>query len=246
MLLAGRTDVPLGPALGSVVGDRLLDAVTVVAMFGAASVLLPLEGAVAEHAALIRGGAGLMALAGIAGLVLMVLVSRSSDGVRNRLEGRSRPVRWLGGTVLALAVGVRPLVRPRVILWVTLHSLLTWFMIGLSTWLCIRAAGAEFPLVGVWLIMPLLVLGIAVPTPGGAGAYHAALKAGVMLFGASEVIALGAGILAHLAVTIPVLTLGLVLLWTEKISWRDMVSAARQWRALPHGTGGTPATAHVG
>lgn len=188
----------------------------------------------------------MMAFAGIAGLVLMVLLSRNCELVRKRLEGRGRLVRWLGGTLLALAAGVRPLNRPRVVCWVVLHSVLTWILIGLSTWLCILAAGADFPLLGVWLIMPLLVLGIAVPTPGGAGAYHAALKAGVMLFGATEVVALGAGILAHLAVTIPVLTLGLLLLWTEKISWRDMVSAARQWRALPHGAGDDPAPAQVG
>jgi len=227
MLLSSRTDVSLGPALGSVVGDRLLDAVTVAALFGVASLLVPLEGAVGEHAALIRGGAGLIATVSIAALIVMVLVSRSADTVRRRSAEARGPIRWVIHTVLSLAEGVKPLVRPRVLFWVAVHSVLAWVAIGLSTYLCIRASGVEIPLAGVWLIMPLLVLGIAVPTPGGAGSYHLALKTGVMLFGVTELLALGAGLLTHLASTLPVLLLGLLFLWTEKISWRDMLAAAR-------------------
>ena len=41
------------------------------------------------------------------------------------------------------------------------------------------------------------------------------MKIGLMLFGVSEVAAVTAGLLVHAAITIPVILLGLVLLWTE-------------------------------
>ena len=69
---------------------------------------------------------------------------------------------------------------------------------------------------------PILVLGVAVPTPGGTGSYHGAMKAGLLLFGVAELPAVGAGLLVHGAVTVPIILLGTVLLWTERISWKDM------------------------
>ena len=46
-------------------------------------------------------------------------------------------------------------------------------------------------------MQPLLALGVAVPTPGGAGSYHAAVNFGLALFGVSWATAAGAGIILH-------------------------------------------------
>jgi hypothetical protein len=40
----------------------------------------------------------------------------------------------------------------------------------------------------------------------------------------------------HLAILLPILALGPILLATEKISWRDMVAAAKHVKAMGHGT----------
>ena len=54
--------MPLGPCLGRVVADRLLDAATVILLFAVGSWIVPLEGAVAEYAGLVRGGSLLAAV----------------------------------------------------------------------------------------------------------------------------------------------------------------------------------------
>jgi hypothetical protein len=54
----------------------------------------------------------------------------------------------------------------------------------------------------------------------------------VSLFGVDPTVAAGAGILMHLAIALPVLVLGLSLLYVEKVSWSDLVTAAKQVRAL--------------
>jgi hypothetical protein len=38
----------------------------------------------------------------------------------------------------------------------------------------------------------------------------------------------------HLAIVLPVLVLGPALLYTEKVSWSDLVAAGRQVKALGH------------
>jgi hypothetical protein len=91
--------------------------------------------------------------------------------------------------------------------------------------------------------MPLLVLGVAVPTPGGAGSYHAAMNFGLTLFGVSWNEAAGAGLIVHAAMILPLIVLGLILLGTEGISLRHLVEGARQFPGLGGSAGSGPAPA---
>ncbi len=239
-LLSARENVPLGPSLGSVVADRLLDGAAIVALFAAGSFLLPLSGEAAVHLGLIRSSAVVMLVIIVTGLALLV----AAAGVRHHLEtwmaGRRRVLRWLGRSFLSLAGGTEALRRPALLLRIAALSLLAWLTIALGTWLGVRASGARIPFEAILILLPLLAFGVAVPTPGGAGGYHAAMTFGLeMLFGVPAGTAVAAGILMHLAVVVPVILIGTVLLRTERISWRDMISAARQVRSL--GAGGEAA-----
>ena len=74
----------------------------------------------------------------------------------------------------------------------------------------------------------MLALAIAFPTPGGAGTYHAAMKEGLFRFGVTESLAVSAAFLMHAICIVPVILLGLVLLRVDRISWKEVVAAARR------------------
>jgi len=81
------------------------------------------------------------------------------------------------------------------------------------------------------------------PTPGGAGGYHLAMKIGLMEFyGIAEPVAVSAGFLMHLAVVVPVVLLGVVLLIVDRIPLQDLVQAAKQVKELgrAEGSGASP------
>jgi uncharacterized membrane protein YbhN (UPF0104 family) len=138
---------------------------------------------------------------------------------------------------LSLALGTEALRRPRLLALVFLYSVLAWATIAVGAWLGVRASGGDVSIPAMMVMLPLLAFGVAVPTPGGAGGYHAAMAFGLqMLFGVPADTAVAAGILMHLAVVLPVIALGLVLLRTEGISWADVLAAARGVRGL----GGAP------
>jgi uncharacterized membrane protein YbhN (UPF0104 family) len=60
-------------------------------------------------------------------------------------------------------------------------------------------------------MIQLLAVGVAVPTPGGVGGFHAAFRyAATSLFNAPDEGAVAAAIIVHLFTQIPVLLLGLV------------------------------------
>ena len=232
-LLASRERLPLGPCLGSVLADRLLDGMAVLVLFGAGVVLWPMAGVPLEHAPIVRVGAlGIVALLALP-IVALLVASRRRARLERWVAGAHGWRAWAGRTVLALAQGVEALKRPRLLVRSLGHTLGAWLMIGLSTWIGVRACGVDIPFVAILVLMPLLVLGIALPTPGGAGGYHAAMRVGLMeLFGVGEPQAVGAGLLQHAVVVLPILLLGAILLVVDRIPIHDLLQAARQVRDM--------------
>jgi len=232
-LLSAREDLPLGPCLGTVVADRLLDGMAIVALFAVGSLGAHFVAGSAALAGQIRVTAVLALIVIVIGLIGLVAVSTMGGQLDVWLSRRAAPVRWLGRFALGLSRGADALRSPRLLVPILAYSLLIWFMIALGTWVGIRAAGADVGLADTLVMLPLLALGVSLPTPGGVGGYHALMQFGlVSLFGVDPTIAAGAGILMHLAIVVPVLIVGPLLLYTEKISWSDLVAAGKQVRGL--------------
>lgn len=232
MLLSARQPVPLGPCIGSIVADRVLDAAAVVTLFSVGLWITPLDGQAAEYAPLIRASSVTLAALAAGFLAAMLVVSAASASIEAWLDRRGRLLRWIGRSLVALSSGARAFRSPRLLALIVVHSLLAWGTISLATWIGVQAAGARVPYGVVLVILPMLALGVALPTPGGAGGYHGAMKFGLMIFGVAQPIAVAAGLLMHAVCIIPVILLGMLLLWVERISWKEMVAAARQFRSL--------------
>jgi uncharacterized protein (TIRG00374 family) len=234
-LLSAREDLPLGPCLGTVVADRLLDGVAIVALFAVGSLNAHFVAGSASLAQQIRLTAGIALAVIVGGLVLLVLVSTFAGRLDGWLSRCVAPVRWAGRVVLGLSRGVDALRSPRRLVPIIGHSLVLWVVIGLATWTGIRAVGADIGFSDTLVMLPLLALGVSLPTPGGVGGYHALMQIGlVSLFGVDPTVAASAGILMHLAIVLPVLVLGPVLLYVDHVSFADLVAAGRQVRALGH------------
>jgi uncharacterized membrane protein YbhN (UPF0104 family) len=86
-----------------------------------------------------------------------------------------------------------------------------------------------FGYLGSFLVMTLLVVGVAVPTPGQVGGFHTAYKIAVMtFFGASEPTAVGAAIVLWAVSFVPVTLLGLVFMMREGLSLGRMREMATE------------------
>ena len=235
-LLSAKKNVPLGASLGSVVADRLLDGVALAVLFAMGAQFAAFSGTAAALAGRIRTGALVLAVAAVAFCVVLVLGSAHGSSIETRLDRAPRAVRWAGRVFVSVAAGSDALRRPRLLIPILAHSLLAWLTIALGTWLGMRAARAEVGFADVLVLLLPLAFGIALPTPGGAGGYHAAVAFGLTgLFGVPADIALGAGILMHLAIVVPVLALGPILLRVEQVSWHDVLAAGRHVKSLGAG-----------
>jgi uncharacterized membrane protein YbhN (UPF0104 family) len=85
------------------------------------------------------------------------------------------------------------------------------------------------PFAGTFLVIALLVVGVAVPTPGAVGGFHAAFRfAATTFFGAPDDASVGAAIVLHLFTVGPTLLLGLAFAAQEGLNVAGMRSLAKQ------------------
>ena len=222
ILLSRRTGTPLAPAIATVGVERVvLDVLGILGCGGLALVLpsrLTAIGTGADPALLatLRVWGAALFLFAIAGLVIAFLVARHREPVTRWIDvASSRASPGLARKVLGLFASLLPglsafATLPGVLLLVA-ETAAVWGVIAVGNWLGIRAAGVDIPLLGAMILIPILAVGIGIPTPGGTGTFHFAMKIGLtQIFGVSADAALGAALLVHAMTWLPVLAGGAV------------------------------------
>ncbi|NOT27071.1 MAG: flippase-like domain-containing protein [Acidobacteria bacterium] len=121
---------------------------------------------------------------------------------------------------------------PRALGMALLWSIPLWVAISAEAWFVTVAFGINMPFSGTYLLQALLVIGVAVPTPGAVGSFHEAYRIGVTtFFGASNDAAVAAAIVTHALSFLPVVLLGLVFMAQDGLSvggLRTMASVAAE------------------
>jgi len=112
-----------------------------------------------------------------------------------------------------------------------LWSFALWICIATQAWAVTVAFGILMPFPGSFLLQSMLVIGVAVPTPGGVGSFHEAYRLGVTtFFGASGDQAVAAALVTHLISFIPPVLGGIVFMAQDGLSFgrlEDLASSAR-------------------
>ena len=108
------------------------------------------------------------------------------------------------------ATGLGVIRQPGRLLVALAWSFPLWLSIGLGIWAVAMAFRFAVPFTGSFLLMAILVIGVAVPTPGAVGGFHEAFRIGATTFyGAPDAAAVGAAIVLHAISIGPALLLGL-------------------------------------
>jgi uncharacterized membrane protein YbhN (UPF0104 family) len=126
-------------------------------------------------------------------------------------------------------MGLAVVRSPRPLVTALVWSFPLWLLIALQAWYVSRAFGITMPLAGGFLVQALLVIGVAVPTPGAVGGFHEAYRFAVTtFFGASNDAAVGAAIVLHALSFVPVTLLGLYFMAGDGMSVLRLGSLTRE------------------
>jgi uncharacterized protein (TIRG00374 family) len=235
-LLARREHLPPTACFATVILERLLDLVTVLLLFGVFVLLVDprtLSGDPALYAKVKMGGL-FSAGASLAGFLAFFFLAGHPEqlGAWARRIERVLPERLahaVASIVESFAQGLAVMRRPAHLLGSLALSFPLWLSIALGIFVTSRAFHMTFGYLGSFLVMTLLVVGVAVPTPGQVGGFHTAYKIAVMtFFGASEPTAVGAAIVLWAVSFVPVTLLGLVFMMREGLSLGRMREMATE------------------
>ena len=235
--LAREVRVPAAAVLATVVLERVLDGLSVLAMAVAA---VALAGGEAEGMRRAISWLAPVALVPLAALVWLRAAPESAlafAGFFARLAP-ARAAEWVMGQLRSFADGLGALRGGAHLAWIAVHSVLIWFVAStLPILAAIWAVGLDMggpvrTLAACWMTLAALGAAVALPSaPGFFGLYQAACRLALEQFGATAESALAVGLLANTVFWVTLTGLGAIALRTRHAHLRDLQSSVPEQRA---------------
>ncbi|OIP92553.1 MAG: hypothetical protein COS57_11035 [Syntrophobacterales bacterium CG03_land_8_20_14_0_80_58_14] len=220
-LITKKSRIPMSSALGTIFVERVLDSLTVLIIAVVALFFTALPPWLVRSSVLF-----LLVTLGLFAVMVRMMVRREATlRILAPLIGRL-PVRY-AGTVNRLIdhfiEGFRIVVDPALLLLVSLLSIVIWFVDVLAIYLLFLAFGLHLPVAAAFVLMIILIIGIAIPTaPGFIGNWHYFCILGLGLFGIPKTDALTFAIIYHALSIGIVILLGLIFLPFNRFSVSDL------------------------
>jgi glycosyltransferase 2 family protein len=244
-LLARREGLNATAAFATIILERLLDLITVLLLF-AGFVLTAAPGTVAgdpSEFARVKFG-GLLAAGAAVAVAAVFFALAGHPETMGRIALRiervlpERLARIVATFVETFAQGLAVMRQPRRMLVALALSFPLWLAIATGIWLTSLAFHITFPFPASFLVMTILVVGVAVPTPGAVGGFHLAYQIAVQIFfNARPERAVGAAIVLHAISFVPVTLLGIYFMAREGLtlgSARRLAEEKAHAGSVPH------------
>lgn len=220
--------IPMAASIGSLVVERLLDGVVVVAFLFLAMAMPGFPGM--GDGDTFSGQAVFVLLLMIVGALValaLVLLPRQVTALTEWLAGKLLPARFRRSVLdglAALLAGLGALRQPRLLARAGFWSLGVWFVNTLAFWLGFRAFGIDVPFSAALFLQSLIALAVALPSaPGFFGLWEAAARVGLHeVWGVELQKALGFAVGFHIGSFLTVTIPGLYFAWRMGLSWGEM------------------------
>lgn len=237
-LLARQEGLPISSVMATVVMERVLDLVAVLVLL--AVYVWGFAGEASLPARLLRPieiSAAVAACVVVALLAVMWVLATHPERIGAMAAAAARVLpgklsERVGRLASAFSSGFAAARDMRMLALAVLWSFPVWIAIAAQVWTVTVAFGITMPFSGTFLLQSLLVLGVAVPTPGGVGSFHEAYRFGVTtFFGADNDPAIAAAIVAHAISFVPPVLGGIIFMAQDGLSLgrlRELAGSARQ------------------
>jgi uncharacterized protein (TIRG00374 family) len=227
-LVARSHNLRTSAAFASIILERLIDLATVLALFALYLFVLPTPAQQVSSGAtlaMLKAAGAVAAATTLALGVGLWLFHARGDSLLVFLE------RWLSWLPQRLALAVSHMLRSfrdglavfkapgSHLLAVAAQSLFLWLLFGLVFYCDNLAFGIRLPYHSTFVLIVFLTAGVAIPTPGMVGGFHAAyLVALTQVYGVDPGAAAAAGLTAHAVSNLPVVLVGFPLLGREGLT----------------------------
>jgi len=228
-------------AFATIVIERLLDMLTVLVLLASFLFVFGRDWTAANPAAFaaVKWAGATAGLGAFFGLTVLFVVAGNAERLAETLSRLERVLPsalagLISRVVQKFAAGLGAVRRPGRLAVALIWSFPLWLSIALGIWAVAVAFRFAVPFSGSFLLIALLVIGVAVPTPAGIGGFHEAFRLGTtMFFGAPDDAAVGSAIVLHMFSVGPALLLGLFFAAQAGLNVSGMRQLADQAEAGP-------------
>ena len=229
-------------ALSTVIVEKALEALMLLTLVALLFAFMPLPAWLGRSGILVSG------LLAVVLLLVILAAYRTSASSVEPSKGTSgalyRFLSWIPGihrfdpeslsqdkglerSLRTMTAGLSTLYRRDVAGQLVGWSVFVWAMAALTNYLTFLALGIEVPFLAALFLLAALYLGVAVPSsPGRVGVFHYVCVLSLSLFSVDRSLALSYGLVLHLIVFVPMMSLGAWFLWKENYELSKLTSAS--------------------
>ena len=223
-LLARRTTVRFGDALGPVLTERVLDFITILSLFvGFCAYRWKQFDNAAVHGGAIAAGALLLAL-----ILFVIGIVLFTERIRraHRWIGRIVPLRFRDAWMrffdsFARSLDIR--LQPGALAVVIVSTAAIWLCLVSQFWFVMIAMRRVLPFDSTIFLCAVTAVAVAIPTPGGVGGFHKVCQWVLTTFYGYDIdTSVAAAVLFHVVGMTPVVVAGVILFLREGLNWREL------------------------
>jgi uncharacterized protein (TIRG00374 family) len=220
-LISKRSSVKMSSALGTILVERVLDSFTVLTIAVIVLFLTDLPSWMIKSSVIFF----LLALAMFCFIVFLIMRRDTALKIINiilsKLPGKF--AHKIDEMIHHFIDGFQVITDIKFLLYLFFLSAFIWLLDVLAIYLLLLAFGFTLPIMASFVVMIILIVGIAIPTaPGYIGNWHLACVLGLSFFGLAEAETLSFAIVYHFLSMAIVVILGVIFLPFNKFSISEM------------------------
>ena len=216
--LTRREHVPLTASVATIIVERFLDTIMIIALFGGALLLVKLRSA-AEHTVTLMKNTAWIMVAGSIGAMLSLFIFRSNA---ERII-RYVPIARIASLLRSFAEGLSFLDRGSSFGLAIAHSILVWGVIVLQFWFMLLGMNFHFSISAATLVMVGAAIGSIAQVPGIGGGFRAGyVFCMTTFFIVPPEQALATSLLAWVSSYVPTVLAGFLYMVSHGLSLKDL------------------------
>ena len=216
--LTKREHVPLTASVATIIVERFLDALMLIALFGWALLLVKLPSAAEHTVTLMKNGAWMM-VAGSVGAIIFMFFFRSNV---ERIV-RYVPIARLAMLLKNFSEGLSFLDKGSSFGLVLVHSVLVWAVIVLQFWFMLLGMNLHFSISAATLVMVGAAIGSIAQVPGIGGGFQAGyVFCMTTFFIVPPEQAIATSLIAWISTLVPTVLLGGLYMVSQGLSLKEL------------------------
>jgi uncharacterized protein (TIRG00374 family) len=220
-LITKKSRIKMSSALGTILTERVLDSLTVLFITVFVLLFTPLPPWLVRASILFL----VLTLGLVSAMILMTIKREASLRILAPMIERL-PARYAEGVnrlISHFIEGFQIMVDPKLLIRVTGLSIIIWLVDVMAIYLLFLAFGFHLPVPAAFVLMIILLIGIAIPAaPGFIGNWHYFCILGLSLYSVPRTEALTFAIIYHFLSIAVVIVLGLAFLPFNRFSIADL------------------------